>query len=258
MDLGLKDKVAIVGGGSEGIGFGIARALAAEGAKVVIWGRRETKLGPAADTIRKESAVDVLALAGDVRSADDIKRIVAATVEKFGGVDMVVNNDGAPPIGTIESFDDEAWMKAIEWTLMYVVRSVREVLPHMKARGGGSILNVVSRATVEPRPRIALSSVPWAGVLAYAKTLSIELGAQNINVNTLLSGLIDTPRTQKMTAAAPDPVKWKARMIEDIPLGRFGAPDDMGALAALLLSPRGSYITGAAIQVDGGAMKGVR
>ncbi|HSV83357.1 MAG TPA: SDR family oxidoreductase [Ramlibacter sp.] len=258
MDLGLKDKIAIVGGGSEGIGYGIARVLAAEGAKVAIWARRGTKLEPAADGLRKETGAEVLAIEGDCRKAEDIDNVLAQTLQRFGGVDIVIHNDGAPPIGPIESFDDAAWLQAVEWNLLYVVRSVRGALPHMKKRGGGSVLNVMSQAAIEPRPQLALSSATWAGVLSYAKTLSLELGAQNINVNTLLSGLIDTPRTAKMAAKVPDPDAWKKRMEREIPLGRFGSIDDMGALSALLVSPRGSFITGTAVQVDGGLQKGIR
>ncbi len=258
MDLGLKNKIAVIGGGSDGIGFGIAKALAEEGAHLAIWARREAKLEPAADWLRRETGAQVLAITADCRVAEDIDLVVAKTVDHFGSIDIVVNNDGAPPVGPISSFDDAAWHQAVEWNLMYVVRMTRAALPYLKQQGGGSILNIVSEATVEPRPQVALSSTTWAGVLAYAKTLSIELGAQNININSILAGLIDTPRTRKMASMVPDPEAWRKDIISQIPLGRIGQPEDIGSLAALLVSPRGSYISGTAIQVDGGLLKGVR
>ena len=258
MDLQLKDRIAIVGGGSEGIGFGIAHRLATEGARVAIMSRREAKLSAASERLLKETGAEILAMEGDCRKAADIERVVRTTVEQFGALDMVVNNDGAPPVGPIESFDDAAWHAAVDQNLMYVVRMVRCALPHMKARGAGSFLNIMSAGTIEPRPRIALSTATWAGVLSYSKTLSIELGAQNITINTILSGLITTPRTTKTAAKTPDPAAYRARLTAEIPLGRYGEPGDIGALAALLLSPLGSYITGTAIRVDGGMMRSFR
>src|SRR5262245_54291436 len=136
MELGLKGKVAIVGGASMGIGYGIARMLAAEGAKVAMTARREPALRAAADELRKAGA-EVLPVQGDCRRAEDCKRVVETVVAHWGGVDILVNNDGAPPLGQIMSFDDDAWQKAIEQNLMYVVRMVRETVPHMIKRGGG-------------------------------------------------------------------------------------------------------------------------
>jgi len=143
MDLELKDKVAIVGGASMGIGYGIARTLAAEGARVAVTARREPALARAAEAIARETGVEVLPVQADCRRAEDCARVIDTVSERLGGIDILVNNDGAPPLGDLQSFDDAAWSKAIEQNLMYVVRMARGALPHMISRGGGSILDVI-------------------------------------------------------------------------------------------------------------------
>lgn len=259
MDLFLKDKIAIVGGASEGIGYGIAHMLAAEGACVAIMARREAKLLPAAERIRQDTGGEVLPIQGDCRRADDLKRVVSSVVERYGAIDIVVNNDGAPPLGSLDSFDDLAWSQAIERNLMYVVRMTRETLPHMKARGG-SIVNIISRVAIQPRVDFGLSTASWGGVIGYAKTLSLEIGKYGINVNTILSGLIETSRLRKVVlkgdeqAAAAERVRRTAQ----IPIGRIGIPEDIASLVALLVSSRGRYINGTSIQVDGGSLAAVR
>lgn len=259
MDLQLEGKTAIVGGASQGIGLGIARALAAEGARVVISGRREERLKAAADRLRQETGAAILCVAADVRKNDDCERVVSAAVAEFGAVDILVNNDGAPPIGTIETFDDTAWEKAFEQNILSVVRMVRQCVPHMRRRGGGSIVNIAAVSAIQPAEGYALSASTWAGILAYAKTLSIELGPSGITVNTILPGFIDTPRLQKVLlqpgdgeAAARDALRAQNA------LGRIGSVEDVAALAVLLASPRGSFITGTATQVDGGMVKALR
>src|SRR5262245_7790012 len=144
MDLDLTGKVAIVGGASMGIGYGIARQLGAEGAKLVITARRDPGLAEAAGKIRAETRAEVLAVLADCRRAEDCARVVEAALARFGAIDSLVNNDGAPPLGALSSFEDAAWAKAIEQNLMYVVRMSRAVIPYLKARGGGSILNITA------------------------------------------------------------------------------------------------------------------
>lgn len=259
MNLELKDKVAIVGGASKGIGFGIARILAMEGASVAIFSRREPDLGNAADKLRKETGVRVLSIAGDGRKADDCKRIVDAVKAEFGGVDILVNNDGAPPLGDALSFDDTAWAKAVEQNLMYVVRMARECVPSMRERGGGSILNITAISAIQPIPGFSLSVATWSGVIGFAKTLSLEVAQYGINVNTICPGYIDTSRLRTVFAAGGEPMDVvQDRLRQEIPLKRIGTVDDIGNLVALLVSPKGSYITGTAIQVDGGLLRAVR
>ena len=259
MNLDLKGKVAIVGGASMGIGYGIARTLAVEGARVAITARREPDLSTAAERIRGETGAEVLAIQADCRRAEDCTRVIATMVEKLGGIDVLVNNDGAPPLGAIASFDDAAWAKAVEQNLMYVVRMTRGAIPHMKARGGGGILNITAISAIQPIPGFALSVATWGGVIGYAKTLSLEVARDNINVNTICPGYIETKRLEKVFAAGgQDPDIMREKLRNEVPMGRIGTVDDVAGLTALLVSPRGRYVTGATIQVDGGLLRAVR
>ena len=257
MDLQLKNKIAIVGGGSDGIGHGIARALAAEGAKVAIFARREAGLQRAADTIREATGAQVLALQGDARSADDCSRVIEKTAAHFGGIDIVVNNDGAPPLGAIGSFDDGAWQKAVEQNLMYAIRMSRGALPHLQRRGGGSILNITAISAIQPVAGFGLSVATWAGVIGFAKTLSIEAAPLNISVNTLCPGYIETRRLEKVFTG-DDPQAMRRKLVSEIPMGRIGTVADVANLVAYLVSPLGRYVTGTTIQVDGGLLRAVR
>ena len=259
MNLELKGKVAIVGGASKGIGFGIARMLAAEGATVAITARRETELNAAAAELRAETGATILPIAADCRRAEDCARVAATVRAELGGIDILVNNDGAPPLGDALSFDDAAWAKAVEQNLMYVVRMVREVVPSMRARGGGSILNITAISAIQPIPGFALSVATWSGVIGYAKTLSLEVGKDGINVNTICPGYIDTSRLRKVFAAGSESAEVvQERLRTEIPIGRIGTVDDIAHLVALLVSPKGAYITGTAIQVDGGLLRAAR
>src|SRR4029078_103711 len=148
---------------------------------------------------------------------------------------------------------------AIEQNLMYVVRMVREAVPHMKARGGGSILNITAISAIQPYAGFALSRASWGGVIGYAKTLSIELAPFGINVNTICPGYIETSRLEKVFAAGgQDPAIMRNELVAQVPMGRIGTVDDVASVVALLVSPRGSYVTGTTIQVDGGLLKHVR
>jgi len=259
MDLKLTDKIAIVGGASLGIGFGIARTLAAEGAKVAITARREPALSQAAEKIRQETGATVLSVQADCRRAEDCRRVAETVAEKFGGVDILVNNDGAPPLGKVMTFDDVAWQKAIEQNFMYVARMVRAVVPHMQAQQGGSILNITAISAIQPIAGFGLSVATWGGVIGLAKTLSLELAPDNINVNTICPGYIETTRLEKVFAAGgKDPNIMRNQLIAEVPMGRIGSVDDVAGLVALLVSPRGRYITGTTIQVDGGLLRHVR
>lgn len=262
MDLGLKDKIAIIGGASRGIGYGVAHQLAEEGAKLVITARREPALAQAAEKIRKDTGAEVLIVPSDVRRSEDCAKVAEAALKAYGGIDILVNNDGAPPIGRIEDFDDLAWQKAVEQNLYSVIRMTRHCIPHMKAGGYGRIINVTSVSTRQPIAGLALSVATWAGVIAYAKTLSLELGPAGITVNTILPGRVDTGRLELVTRQRAakegrDPEKMIAELLHEVPINRLGRPEDVAGLVALLVSSRGSFITGTAIQVDGGLQRGV-
>jgi 3-oxoacyl-[acyl-carrier protein] reductase len=259
VDLKLKDRIAIVGGASQGIGYGIARTLGAEGAKIAITARREKPLRQAAEKIEAETGAAVLALPADCRLATDCDAVVAKTVAHYGGVDILVNNDGAPPLGDLLAFDDGAWQQAVERNLMYVVRMCRAAVPHMKSRGGGSVLNIAAISAIQPIPGFGLSVATWDAVIGYAKTLSLELAAAGININTICPGYIETERLQKVFAAGgEDAREMRAKLIAEVPMRRIGSVEDIAGLVAYLVSPRGNYITGAAIQVDGGLFRGLR
>ena len=259
MDLGLKGKVAIVGGGSMGIGFGIANRLANEGADLVIFARRIAKLEKAAQDISTQYGVRVIPVAADIRDKDESARIVQAAIDAYGRLDILVNNDGAPPLGAIDTFDDVAWQKAVEQNLFSVIRMVRSALPHLKASGSGSILNISAISAIQPIAGFALSVATWAGLIGYAKTLSMEIAQYGINVNTICPGYIDTDRLQKVFAAGTEsPATVRAKLITEIPLGRIGSTADIANLVALLVSPAGSYITGCTIPVDGGLLRALR
>jgi len=259
MDLGLKGKVAIVGGGSMGIGFGIASRLAQEGADLVIFARRMQKLEAAASDLSSKFCVRVVPVSADIRDKDESARIVQTAIDHFGKLDILVNNDGAPPLGAIDSFDDVAWQKAVEQNLFSVIRMVRSALPYLKASGAASILNISAISAIQPIAGFALSVATWSGLMGYAKTLSMEIAQYGINVNTICPGYIDTDRLQKVFAAgAESPESVRAKLITEIPLGRIGSTADIANLVALLVSPAGSYITGCTIPVDGGLLRALR
>jgi 3-oxoacyl-[acyl-carrier protein] reductase len=259
MDLGLKGKIAIVGGASMGIGYGIARTLAEEGARVVMMARRDPGLAEAAARIRRETGAEVLPVLADCRRAEDCTRVLETVVGSLGGIDILVNNDGAPPLGDLIEFDDGAWARAVEQNLMYVVRMARGAVPQMIARGGGSILNITAISAIQPIPRFGLSVATWSGVIGYAKTLSLEVARHGINVNTICPGYIETTRLEKVFAAGgEDPGAMRRQLEREIPMQRIGTVEDVAAVVALLVSARGRYTTGATIAVDGGLLRSVR
>jgi len=247
MDLGLKNKIAMVGGASKGLGYAVARALAAEGAAVSMASRDSDAIRRAAD---------------DLSAADAIAQWHATTVKEFGGVDLLFANTGGPPAGTALGFDDAAWQAAFDLLLMSVIRTVRLVVPSMRARGGGSILIGTSSSVKEPVPYLALSNVLRSGVTSLAKTLSVELAADKIRVNTLIPGRIATDRLRHLDEinagkAGITVDEQAARSAATVPAGRYGTPDEFGRVGAFLLSDAASYLTGASVQVDGGLIKGL-
>ena len=260
MDLGLRDKVAIVGGASRGLGYASAEALAREGAKLVVWARRNPALAEAAARLAGAHGVEVVPVLGDVREAADQEKVVAATLERFGRVDILVNNDGAPPIGRLMDFDDAAWEKALRQNLTSVVRLVRLAVPSMRARGWGRIVNITAISVKAPIAGFGLSVASWAALVGFSKTLSRELGSDGITVNTICPGRIDTDLLKRSLKAQAE-VEGRAveAVLEEarsrIPLGRLGRPAEIGAVVAFLASEQASYLTGTTLQVDGGSLE---
>ncbi len=257
MDLGLAGKVAIVGGGSSGIGYAIAHRLAAEGASLLVWARRKDALEAAAQRIRAETGATVAAASADIASPDDNLRIVAAALAAYGRLDILVNNDGAPPLGPLLGFDDDAWHKAIQQNLLSVIRTTRAAIPHMRSAGGGRIINITALSARQPLAGFGLSVATWAGLIGFAKTLSLEIGPDNITVNTICPGRIETPLSARgfAKAAQGDAVreaKLRSALIRSTPLRRIGAPDEIAGAVAFLASPHASFITGVTLPIDGG------
>jgi 3-oxoacyl-[acyl-carrier protein] reductase len=246
MELGLKGKVAIVGGSSQGIGYGIAHLLAAEGAAVALVARKEEPLKEAAERIAKETGAKTFAIPADIRKAEDCERIVADAARHFGRLDILVNNDGAPPLGLLMEFDDKAWDQAVQRNLMSVVRLSRAAVPHMKKAGGGRIVNITALSVLQPMPTFGLSVATWAAVIGYAKTLSLEIAADKITVNTICPGRIATGRLATVFGQEAE------ALAKQVPLGRIGQPEDIAGLVGLLASDKGGYVTGSTFHVDGG------
>ncbi len=262
MDLKLRGKIAMVGGASKGLGYAVARALAAEGAQVSIASRHRQGIEAAAERIERETGTPVLATTADLAAPEAIARWHATTLDRFGGVDLLFTNAGGPPAGRVLDFDDGAWQSAFELLVLGVVRQVRLVVPSMQARGGGAILMSTSSAVKEPIANIALSNVLRASVAALAKTLALELAGSRIRVNQIVPGRIGTDRVQEIDAinakkAGITPEEQRSRSAATIPMGRYGAPDEFGRVAAFLLSDAAAYVTGASWQVDGGLVRGL-
>ncbi len=262
MDIGLKGKVVMVGGASKGLGYAVARAVAGEGASVCIASRDGDLIQKAARTIATETGAPVHPVTADLSKANAIADWHAQTLKTFGGIDALFANTGGPPAGSSLSFDDTAWQSAFELLLMSVVRTVRLVVPSMKARGGGAILIGTSSSVKEPIANLALSNVLRSGVTSLAKTLSLELASDRIRVNTLIPGRIETDRLRQLDEINAKrnrtPLdEHRTKMMATVPLGRYGSPDEFGKAGAFLLSDAAWYITGANIQVDGGLIKGM-
>jgi len=262
MDLGLSGKVAMVGGGSKGLGFNVARLLAAEGALVSIASRDEGRINDAREAIEQESGGDVLAMAADLRSAAGIDAWREATLKRFGGVDLLFTNTGGPPAGGFMQFDDAAWQNGFDLLVMSVVRMVRGVYPSMQARGGGAIVMSTSSSVKEPIQNLTLSTVLRASVSAISKTLATEWAGDHIRVNQLVPGRISTDRIRELDEAnaqrqglALEEVRRRSEAA--IPMGRLGEPEEYAKAAVFLFSDAASYISGATLQVDGGAIRSI-
>jgi 3-oxoacyl-[acyl-carrier protein] reductase len=252
MDLQLHDKVAVVTGSSKGLGLAIARALTQEGCRVTLCSRGAEALAAAADDLRGVAASRdrVLAVPGDVSVAADAERIVAQTRDTFGGVDILVNNVGVARGSGIVDTPDEDWHFAFDQTVMPAVRMSRLVVPLMRTRGAGAIVMVASIWGRESGGRMTYNAVK-AAQISLAKAMAQQLAPDNIRVNSLAPGSISFPGGSWHKRQLDDPKGMADFVARELPFGRFGRADEVGAVAAFLCSPLASWVSGACITVDG-------
>lgn len=261
MDLGLKDKVALVTASSKGLGAATARAFAREGAQVAMCARSGELLKERAAEMTEETGHTPLTIEADLSNREDVKRVVSRTLEHYGRVDTLFVNAGGPPPGAFVELDDEAWYGAVELTLLSAVRLIREVLPGMRERGEGSIVACTSVAVKQPVDGLLLSNALRMGVTGMLKTLSNEVGPDGIRVNMVLPGWTKTERAVKLLSARAEkagntPEEQEERMTAQVPLRRMGTPEEFARAAVFLASPAVGYITGTSLLVDGGIYKG--
>lgn len=260
MDLGLKGKTALVMASSKGIGKAIAMKLAEEGANVFIASRDESAIKGAAQEIRDRTNGNVQYGVCDITNYDSIQKTVKTAVDSFGTVDILINNAGGPPAGGFDDFDDDVWHKAFELNLLSYVRTIREVLPHMRKAGGGRIVNIASSSFKQSIDGLLLSNTFRTGVLGLSKSLAVELGKDQILINTLGPGRIGTDRLKELDekTASKKGISLEAereQMTKAIPLGHYGTPEEFANMAVFLCSKANTYVTGQAILIDGGLIR---
>ena len=250
LELGLGGKIAIVTGGSEGLGRATAERFAREGARVAICARRKDVLEQAAERIRKVSGAEVLAQPADVTVAGDVEAFVNAVVARFGGVDILVNNAGTSSAAPFLDVDDTTWQRDIDVKLIAAIRFCRLVIPLMRQRGGGRIINVTTVGGKTPAPRSLPTSVTRAAGINLTKSLASELAAERILVNTVCLGLVKSAQWERR--AKGDLEAYYREAAKRVPVGRVGEAEEFADLVAFLVSERAGYITGTAINFDGG------
>jgi len=262
MDLGLKDRVAMVAGSSQGLGKAVAMGLAREGAKLALCARTQAALTAAAEEIRRATGVEVLARATDVAVHDQVQKFVAETVERFGRVDICVANAGGPPSKPFAATTREDWERAVNLNLMSTVTFAREVLPLMQKQKWGRFIAITSMAVKQPVEGLILSNSVRSAVSGLVKSLSNEYGKDNVLVNNVCPGYTQTARLDELAgrlakAEGVPPQAILERWARQVPLQRLGRPEELADLVVFLASERASYITGVSIAVDGGIVKGI-
>ena len=255
MELGLKGKIALVTGASEGIGMAIARKLAEEGVRVAICARTEAKLKETAAEIAQATGMQIEPIPADLRTLAGCQGFVAQAAERLGGIDILVNNAGASAFGAFVDLPDDAFVDAINGKLLGYIRCAKAAIPHMRRRGSGIIINITG-TTQQAAPLHTPGSACNAAIRMFSKELSMELGPLNIRVNSVAPGRIQTARSDRLldaTAAAhgtsPDAIL--SQLVQTIPSGRVGTIDDVADAVCFLVSERASYVNGAALVVDG-------
>ena len=257
MDLGLRGKVALVAGSSRGLGRAVAEELAREGCALVLCSRDADDIDSAAREIASDIGGDTLPVKADLTMPDDVERLLRTAQDRFGRIDILVTNTGGPPAGPFESHSPEAWRQAVAQNLDSVVNLVRGVLPQMRKRQWGRIVNITSIAVKQPVDGLILSNSIRAAVTGFARTLANEVATDGITVNNVMPGYT---RTERLVHLAEHNARARSISVDEayssweneIPMGRLGEPAELAALVAFLVSQRASYITGTSIPVDGG------
>ena len=262
MDLGLKGKSAIVCGSSQGLGKACAQALAAEGVRLVMCSRSFDRIFQAARGIAEAYGVSAIPIAADLTSPDTPDKLVREAVSKHGGIDILINNAGGPSPGRFEETGDDAWEEAFRLTLMSAVRMIRAVLPVMTKNGWGRIVNLASISVKQPIPNLLLSNSLRSAVVGMAKTLAGQVASKGVLINTVATGTFETERLRAVLKNQNEKTgltekEAESKLVQTIPLGRIGNPEELAWFVAFLASERASYITGTTIQVDGGSYMGM-
>lgn len=260
MELGLTNKIAVVGASSKGLGKAIALGLAYEGARVTICARNSQVLEQTADEIREKTETDVLAIPTDVSQPEQVEKLISTTIGHFGGIDILVNNAGGPRAGRFDDLSAKDYQDAVNLNLMSTINLCRAVVPWMQERGGGRIINLTSVSVKQPVDGLMLSNMARTGVIGFAKTLATELAPDKILVNNVCPGIIFTDRIKQLASVRAEESgitydQALENMTANIPLGRIGDPEEFANLVVFLASEKSSYITGTTIQVDGGMVR---
>lgn len=251
MELGLKDKIAFVAASSQGLGKATALSLAQEGAKIIINGRNKVTLQQTKKEIEDQCDVEITAIDGDLSNTEQRKNVIQAALGKFKTIDILITNTGGPPSGKFENFEQKDWDQAYQNLLSSVVGLIHGFLPAMKKQRWGRIITITSMAVKQPVNNLVLSNSVRASVAGLVKTLSNELAEDNITVNNVMPGYTETERLHQLITNNPSFANAK----EEIPMKRFGKPEEFAAAVTFLASEKASYITGQSIAVDGGWIK---
>jgi len=262
MDLGIKERVALVAASSRGLGKAIAQRLSQEGAKVVICARDEDRLLQTRDEIAAATGGVVKAIKADVTDKDQVSQLVKKATDEFGTIDILVCNAGGPPSGTADKFTVADYHQALELNLLSTINLCYEVMPFMKKQKWGRIINMTSVSAKQPIDNLILSNTSRAGVLGFSKSLSNQLAPFGITVNSVCPGYTRTERVDELARSFEESGKGKVKdfysnIEKAIPEGRLGTPEELAQAVAFLASEGAGYITGIALQVDGGYIKAV-
>jgi len=265
MELGLHGRVAIVCAASQGLGKAAALGLAREGAHVVICSRHRRALAQAVKDIREQAegrSADIVPVTADLTKPRQITALVAQTARRFGRIDILIANAGGPPVAPFTALDDRMWEEGVELTLMSTIRCIRAVLPHMQKRQWGRIITITSIAARQPINDLVISSTLRPGIHGLTRVLANQYGKEGILINAVAPGFMLTGRMKEIAAARAagehtSPEEYFAQQNRDVPLQRYGNPEELANAIVFLASEKASYITGATLSVDGGLMKGV-